>query len=154
LWKAKREAKFPMLAANAVVSKESKSIPFGQYIIKNVAGVRVAIVGFVTPGIPHWEIPDHYRGYTFDLIPEAAKRIIPEVRKKADLVVVIAHSGYERDPDRPAPTNVSQGEVRNENAMIALAEQVPQIDVILFGHTHSEVKERIINGVLLTQARN
>ena len=72
------------------------------YIFKTVAGVRIAIVGFVTPGIPRWEIPAHYKGYEFENIVEAAQRVIPEVRKQADLVVVIMHSGLGRDPDASA----------------------------------------------------
>ena len=52
LWKAKREAQFPILGAN-IEQAYSGGVPyFKPYIIKQVDGVRVAIVGFVTPGIP------------------------------------------------------------------------------------------------------
>ena len=40
----------------------------------------------------------------------------------------------------------------NENAAIAIARQVPGVDVILMGHTHREVGDLFVNGVLLTQA--
>ncbi len=151
LWKAKREAKFPVLAANLRQQYKSGVAYFGPYIIKNVAGVRVAIVGFVTPGVPRWEIPAHYRGYQFEQIVDTAKRLIPNVRKQADLVVVIAHSGLGPDPD--SGTRASTDEIPGENAMVDLAEQVPGIDVILFGHTHLELPEKVIHGVLLTQAK-
>jgi 2',3'-cyclic-nucleotide 2'-phosphodiesterase/3'-nucleotidase len=151
LWKAKGEAKFPWLAANIKQTYKSGVQHIATYIIKNVGGVRVAIVGFITPGVPRWEIPANYRGYEFELIPDAAKRVIPEVRKRADLVVAIVHSGLERDPQ----TGQSYSDqMKNENAVGALAEQVPGIDVILFGHSHREVAEKLINGVLLVQARN
>ena len=151
LWKAKREAKFPWLVANIKQMYSFGNRFFEPYIIKNVGGVRVAIVGFITPGVPRWEIPANYKGYEFELIPEAAKRVIPEVRKKADLVVAIVHSGLERDPQ----TGQSYSDqMENENAVGALAEQVPGIDVILFGHSHREVAAKVINGVLLVQARN
>jgi 2',3'-cyclic-nucleotide 2'-phosphodiesterase/3'-nucleotidase len=147
LWKVKREARFPILAAN--VKQEYGRAPqrFEPYIIKQIAGLRVAIVGFVTPAIPHVELPANYRGYEFEPIVDTARRVIPEVRKHADLVVVVAHSGL---APIPAWTDESPG----ENVMKDLAEQVPGIDVILIGHTHNEVPERIINGVLLTQAKN
>src|ERR1700732_2221938 len=82
MWKAKGESHFPWLAAN-VKQTYTSGIPYIRpYIIKNVAGVRVGIVGFVTPGIPRWEIPEHYEGYEFEPIMEAAKTVIPEVRKQ------------------------------------------------------------------------
>lgn len=152
LWKAKSEAQFPILAANIEQGYEGGPRYFKPFIIKNVGGVRVAIVGFVTPGIPRWEIPDHYTGYTFEPIVEAAKRLIPVVRKQADLVVVIAHSGL--GPDPAANEAASSDQIPGENVMYALAEQVPGIDVILFGHTHREVKELLVNGALLVQAKN
>ncbi len=147
LWKVKREARFPILAANVKQQYDRAPQRFEPYIIREIAGVRVAIVGFVTPAIPHAELPANYRGYEFEPIVDAARRVIPEVRKRADVVVVLAHSGL---APVPAWTDESPG----ENAMKELAEQVPGIDVILMGHTHNEVPERIVNGVLLTQAKN
>jgi len=152
LWKAKSEAQFPILAANVVQGYQGGPRYFRPYIIKNVDGVRVAIVGFVTPGIPRWEIPAHYTGYTFQPIVETAKRLIPVVRKQADLVVVITHSGL--GPNPVPGQEASSDEVPGENEAYALAEQVPGIDVIMFGHTHREVKELMVNGVLLVQAKN
>jgi 2',3'-cyclic-nucleotide 2'-phosphodiesterase / 3'-nucleotidase len=102
--------------------------------------------------VPRWEIPANYRGYQFEPIVETAKRVISEVRKQADLVVVIAHSGLGPDPETRQES--AGDEISGENAMIALAEQVPGIDVIFFGHTHQEVPEQMIHGVLLTQPRN
>jgi len=153
LLRAKREAKFPILAANVrqEYPPDSNSY-FRPYSMKTSAGVRVAIVGFVTPGIPRWELPVNYKGYQFEPIVDAARRVIPEARKQADLVVVIAHSGLEKDPDTGRPFDATQ--LPGENAMYALATQVPGIDVILFGHSHQELSEKIINGVLLVQAKN
>ncbi|MGH9815098.1 MAG: bifunctional metallophosphatase/5'-nucleotidase [Candidatus Acidiferrales bacterium] len=151
LLKAKSEAKFPWLAAN-IEGPRSGNEHFGSHIIKEVAGVKVGIVGFITPGVPRWEIPAHYRGYRFHPIVETAHRVIPEVRKQVDLLVVIAHSGLEREAQTGEAREADQ--IPGENAIWALAEQVPGIDVILYGHSHREMPEKIINGVLLTQARN
>ncbi len=152
LWKAKREARFPILAANVKQEYVNGAGHFESFIIKKAGGVRVGIVGFVTPGIPRWEIPAHYKGYEFEQIVASAKRVIPEVRKQADLVVVIAHSGL--GPDPAANQQSGSDEISGENAILALAGQVPGIDVILFGHTHREVAQQMVNGVLLAQARN
>jgi 2',3'-cyclic-nucleotide 2'-phosphodiesterase/3'-nucleotidase len=151
LRKAKSESKFPWLAAN-IRQKFTRGVEyFPPYLIKNVAGVRVGIVGFITPGVPRWEIPENYRGYEFEQIVDAARRVVPEVRKQVDLLVVIAHSGLERDPQTgEAPAD----QISGENAMWALAEQVPGIDVILYGHSHREMPQLMVNGVLLAQARH
>ncbi len=154
LWKVKSEAKFPILAANLrqTYTRKDGVKYFRPYVIRKIAGFRVGIVGFITPEVPRWEVPENYRGYEFEQIVDAARRVIPEVRKQVDLLVVIAHSGLGRELDAATPpaTDESPG----ENAMAALAEQVPGIDVILFGHTHLEVPEKFVNGVLLAQAKN
>jgi 2',3'-cyclic-nucleotide 2'-phosphodiesterase/3'-nucleotidase len=146
LWKVKREARFPILAANVKQKYANAPKRFEPYIVKEVGGVRVAIVGFVTPAIPHVEIPANYAGYEFEPIVDAARRVISEVRKRSDVVIVVSHSGLPSDPPW-------SDELSGENAMLELAQQVPGIDVILFGHTHGELAERTINGVLLTQPR-
>ncbi len=152
LWKAKGEAHFPILAANIKQTYASGPQHFDPYIIKNVAGVRVALVGFVTQSIPHWEIPANYKGYEFESIVTAARRVIPEVRKQADVVVVMANSGLGPDPDDKTPPEFI--DIPGENQVLELAKQVPGIDVILFGHTHNQLAERMVNGVLLVQAKN
>lgn len=151
LWKAKRESKFPWLAANLRQTYKSGVEHIEPYIVKTLGGVRVGIIGFVTPGVPRWEIPANYRGYEFEPIVESARRIVPIVRQQADLVVVIAHSGIERDPKTG---EAFADQMTGENAVWALAEQVPGIDVILFGHTHRELAEKIIGGALLVQPKN
>jgi 2',3'-cyclic-nucleotide 2'-phosphodiesterase/3'-nucleotidase len=151
LRKAHREANFPWLAANLRDTYNSGPEYFPPYVIKDVDGVRVAIVGFVTPAVPHWEIPAHYRGYQFESIVETARRIVPELRRKADLVVAIVHSGLDRDPK----TGREYNEIYpSENVAWELAEQVPQIDVLFYGHTHLEMPELFVHGVLMAQAKN
>jgi 2',3'-cyclic-nucleotide 2'-phosphodiesterase/3'-nucleotidase len=152
LWKAKRESNFPWLAANLRQTYRSGGPYIRPYMIKTIAGVRIAIVGFVTPGVPRWEIPTHYKGYAFESIVDAARRVIPEVRRQADLVVVIMHSGLDRDPETGQAAGLDQ--IPGENVAWELAEQVPGIDLIFFGHTHRELAEKMTNGVLLAQAKN
>jgi 2',3'-cyclic-nucleotide 2'-phosphodiesterase/3'-nucleotidase len=78
--------------------------------------------------------------------------VIPEVHKQADLVVVIMHSGLDRDP---ATGKIFEGQENlGENAAWELAEQVPGIDMIFYGHTHSEMADLTVNGVLMAQAKN
>ena len=152
MWKAKSESHFPWLAANLKETYTGGVKYIRPYIIKKISGIRVGIVGFVTPGVPRWEIPSHYAGYTFEPIVDAARRVIPEVRAKSDLVVAIVHSGLDRDPQtgRIFPGQ----EIRGENAAWELAENVPGIDVLFYGHTHQEMPKLVVNVVLMAQAKN
>ncbi|MHB8487141.1 MAG: bifunctional metallophosphatase/5'-nucleotidase [Candidatus Acidiferrales bacterium] len=152
MWKAKRESHFSWLAANLKQTYTSGVPYFQPYIIKKVGGVRVGIVGFVTPGVPHWEIPSHYRGYTFEPIADAARRVIPEVRAKCDLLVAIVHSGLDRNPKTGEP--FSGYTLNGENAAWELAQSEPSIDVLFYGHTHQEMPQLMVNGVLMAQAKN
>jgi len=155
MWKAKTESHFPWLAAN-IKQTYAPSDPgyIAPYTILTVDGVRVAIVGFVTPGVLRWELPENYQGYEFRPILDAAKEIIPEARKKSDLLVVIMHSGIDHDPDHPERAINHDPRVQNENAALEIAESVPGIDLIFYGHTHLEKPELKVNSVLLAQAKN
>lgn len=153
LSKVRTEAKFPLLAANLRPTIAGRN-PAGidPYVIRTVAGVRVGIIGLVTPGVPYWELPENYAGYEFEGIVHAAQRVVPEVRAKSDLVVLIVHAGLTRDP--LTGKTLSDDRLAGENAVGAVAETVPGIDVIFFGHTHLELSGRTLNGVILAQAKN
>src|SRR5438128_1319199 len=102
-------------------------------------------------GITNWENPPNYAGLEFHENLSEAKKWVPILRgkEKVDVVVIAMHMGIEEDL-RTGQINPSQ--VPNENAAIAIARQVPGVDVILMGHTHREVSDLFVNGVLLTQA--
>jgi 2',3'-cyclic-nucleotide 2'-phosphodiesterase/3'-nucleotidase len=151
--KARSEAKFPWLSANTYKTQgQGGAINYHTpYVVKEVQGVRVGILGLTTPGIPNWENPPNYEGLEFRETVSEAKKWVPILRdkEKVDVVVITMHMGIEEDlrTGQPNPSNVP-----NENAAVAIARQVPGVDVILMGHTHREVSDLIVNGVLLTQA--
>ena len=153
LEKARREAKFPWLSANTYNPnvKGDPSNQYTPYIIKEVNGVRVGVLGLTTPGIPNWENVPNYEGLAFKETVSEAKKWVPILRGmgKVDLVAIAMHMGIEEDL-RTGTRSPSQ--VANENAAIAIARQVPGVDVILMGHTHRDVPSLVVNGVLLTQA--
>ncbi len=152
LEKARSEAKFPWISANTYKSGSDQT-HYQPYLIKEVAGVRVAILGLTTPGVPVWENPSNYPGLEFrDPVGEASKWV-PIIRdqERADLVVVAMHMGIEEDL-RTGETNPAQ--VANENRALAVARGVPGIDLIFMGHTHREIPSLFVNGVLLTQANH
>ncbi len=150
LEKARSEARFPWLSANTY-NKGTATTHYTPYIVKDVDGVRIGVLGLTTPGIPNWENVPNYEGLEFKETVSEAKKWVPILREqeKVDLIAITMHMGIEEDL-RTGTTNPSQ--VANENAAIAIARQVPGIDVILMGHTHRDVPSLVVNGVLLTQA--
>ncbi|MGB7926485.1 MAG: 5'-nucleotidase C-terminal domain-containing protein [Pyrinomonadaceae bacterium] len=150
LEKARGEAKFPWISANTY-RKGTEQTQYEPYVVKEVGGVRVGILGLTTPGIPNWENAENYAGLEFRESVAEAKKWVALLREKerVDLIVVGMHMGLERDL-RTGEMRV--GLVPNENAAVSIAEQVPGVDVILMGHTHRDEPSLYINGVLLTQA--
>jgi 2',3'-cyclic-nucleotide 2'-phosphodiesterase (5'-nucleotidase family) len=152
LEKARSEAKFPWLSANTY-DKGKQQPHYKPYIIKEVAGVRIGILGLTTPGIPNWDNPPNYAGLEFHEPVTEAQKWVPILRdqEKADVVVIAMHMGLEEDL---RTGEVSPGQVPHENEAILIAKEVPGVDVIFMGHTHRDVPSVYINGVLLTQANH
>ncbi len=150
LEKARSEAKFPWLSANTY-DKGTAKTHYKPYIIKEMAGVRVGILGLTTQGVPTWENAPNYAGLEFHEPLLEAKKWVPVLRGKerADVIVIAMHMGLEEDL---RTGELNPGQVVNENQAIAIAKQVPGIDVIFMGHTHRDVPSLVVNGVLLTQA--
>jgi 2',3'-cyclic-nucleotide 2'-phosphodiesterase/3'-nucleotidase len=170
LEKARSEAKFPWLSANSY-DKGTDHPHYTPYIVKEVNGVRIGVLGLTTPGIPNWENLPNYEGLEFHETVSEAQKWVPILREKenVDVVVITMHMGIEEDLRTGTP---NPAQVPNENAAIAIARQVPWVDVILMGHTHRDVPSLTVNtnylvkegfgslqhveyydqGVLLTQA--
>lgn len=148
--KARGEAKFPWLSANTYDTGKQQP-HYKPYIVKEVAGVKIGILGLTTPGIPNWDNPPNYAGLEFHEPLVEARKWVPILRdqEKVDVVVIAMHMGLEEDL---RTGEVSPGQVLHENEAIAIAKEVPGVDVIFMGHTHRDVPSVYINGVLLTQA--
>lgn len=154
LEKARRDAIFPVLAAN-VTRAGSDEPAFQPYVLRDVGPVRVAIIGAVTPGVTIWDRPHVEGRLDFGDIVAAFRRYVPEVRGRgADLVIAAIHSGLGGD-GLHGPTFTGYGPETGlppENVGLALAEQVPGIDVVLAGHSHKAVEGLEAHGVLFAQA--
>lgn len=110
---AEKQADFPFLSANTLETRSGRPA-FKPYTLVKVGALTVAIVGFTTPWIPHWEEPRNYEGLRFEDIVATAKTVIPQLKAKgrADLVIVAMHSGLGK----------VDGRVGDENAALRLAE--------------------------------
>lgn len=85
-------------ATNSDESKDWKTWKgYAPYVIKDFGGVKVAVIGFGNPNIPTWDIPANWEGIYFANIIDTYKHYEPEMKEKADMIVVAAHSGVNSD---------------------------------------------------------
>jgi len=140
---------FPMVNANIVVDDgkgkpdEAKNV-FTPYVIldrtfTDEAGaphkLKVGVIGFVPPQVMNWDRQNLLGKVAALDITATAKKLIPRLKAEgADIVVVIAHSGFER----------GETVFFAENAVARLAE-IPGVSAILFGHSHGEFPGRFFN---------
>jgi len=152
LEKARSEAKFPWLSSNTY-EKGTDQTKYQPYIVKEVSGARVGILGLTTPGVPVWENTQNYKDLDFrEPVNEASKWVsVLRDKERVDVVVIAMHMGLEEDL---RTGEINPGQVSNENRAVAIAKQVPGVDAIFMGHTHRDVPALVINGVLLTQANH
>lgn len=124
-----RECDFPILGANII--RVSDGQPYLKpYEILNRGGVKVAILGMITPAIPTWLPERLWSGLYFEDMEKSAKKWMKIIKEKEspDVIVGVFHAG--KDAIRVA-------EKYNENASVTIAKQVPGFDVIMVGHDHA-----------------
>jgi 2',3'-cyclic-nucleotide 2'-phosphodiesterase (5'-nucleotidase family) len=146
LERAREQAEFPFLSAN-VLREDRGELAFQPYAVFEQGPIRVGVLGLITPNVPGWEKPEYYRGLVFEPMDEAARRWVPVLREKenCDVVVVLAHSGFEQDPDSGQADGTA-----HENFVWRLT-AIPGIDVLLTGHTHEDIPPRLVRGVFVAQ---
>ncbi len=108
------QARFPVLGANVKGLKGLKP-----YVVKNLQGMRIAIIGVVTPDTPVTTHPRNVVGLTFSTPESAVRKYIRELKGRADIIIVLSHCGFQADKE--------------------LAARVPGIDVIVGGHSHTKI---------------
>lgn len=138
------EVDCPVLGANIVDTKTG--LPYVKpYTIIERDGVKVAVLGMLTPAIPNWLEEDLWSGLKFEDIRQSARKWIAYLRKneKPDVIVGLFHSGWDGGIVTPQYM---------EDAVKATAEGVDGFDLIFFGHDHrarrAEVKGPDGNTVL------
>jgi 2',3'-cyclic-nucleotide 2'-phosphodiesterase/3'-nucleotidase len=132
---------FPWLAANAVNTTTGEPY-FEPYTIIEKAGVKIAILGLITPGIPHWLPENIWEGIEFEDMIETAIKWVPIIQQKEnpDLLIGLFHSGV--DYTYGGETKETY---RNENASQLVAEQVPGFDIVFVGHDHAGWNFKTVN---------
>ncbi|MCU0363143.1 MAG: bifunctional metallophosphatase/5'-nucleotidase [Bacteroidales bacterium] len=133
------EYKFPLLAANAVHTSSGEPY-FKPYAIITRKGVRIAVLGLITPAVPTWLPDELYSGISFMDMTETARKWMPVIqREKPDLIIGLFHSGWDRS------RNISEEGINDENGSVSVAYNVPGFDIIFNGHDHRTANEFFVN---------
>jgi 2',3'-cyclic-nucleotide 2'-phosphodiesterase/3'-nucleotidase/5'-nucleotidase len=152
LRRALQSASFPFLAANLrLIGREARRPIVRPYRIVRRGGWRVGIVGGTTPGSMVWD-RTHLQGrVTIGDVVAGVRHGVAAVRAQgADLVIVVLHTGL----DGPSSYDTVATGLPSENVAARVAHEVPGVDLIVYGHSHRELADTTINGVLLQQPRN
>jgi 2',3'-cyclic-nucleotide 2'-phosphodiesterase (5'-nucleotidase family) len=142
-------ANFPLLAANAWRPSGTRAFPALTMLVRE--GARIAIVGATTPGAMVWD-RDHLTGRVEirDIVPETRRAVDSARALGADVVIVTVHSGL----GEPSSYDTVASGLPSENVTARIAREVAGVDMIVFGHSHREVRDTTINGVLVVQPKN
>ena len=144
------KAAFPFVAANV---RDARGRPFvAPYTLIDRRGVRIAVIGGTTPGSMLWD-RDNLReaGLTVTDIVASVRSTVAEVkRRKADVVVVLLHSGL----DGAATYDTVATGLPSENVAARVPREIDGINLVVYGHSHAELVDSTINGALLVQPRN
>ena len=138
LMKLKGLAEFPILGANIVHENTTKS-DFDPYVIYTMEnGLKVGIFGLGTDETKYKSSPKNTVGIEFTDAVATGKKMVAELQNKTDIIIALVHLG-----DDASSVNTSD----------KLAMEVPGIDLIVDGHSHTLLKEgKLVNGTLIVQA--
>ena len=103
---------------------------FDPYIIREYDGVKVAIMGIGNPGVPNWDVPENWEGIYFANPIETYEHYEAEMLEKADLIVLMSHSGIDIEGD-------------GTGYMRQLISTHDSIDLVFSGHEHRDGVTRI-----------
>ena len=134
-----KELNCPTLGAN-VINTETGKPYVTPYIILHRQGVKIAILGLLTPAIPNWLTEDLWKGMRFDNMVKSAKYWMEHLQKveKPDVIIGLFHSGKEG--------GITTDEYE-EDASIRVAKEVPGFDLVFYGHDHTRNNDIVTNDI-------
>ena len=125
--KMQRElAQFPMLSANIYERGERMFAPYKIFILGDV---RVGVMGLTSEDTDKMVSPEHVKNIEFRSAIAEATKVVPEVRRQADVVIAATHMGYYENGNHGTQ---AVGDVE-------MARAVNGIDLVVGGHTHTPV---------------
>lgn len=136
----RNQCKFPWIAAN--IGKFAKP-----YILKQVKGKKVAILGVVTHVTPFWDEHQYTRSLSFSDAYTAACYWVQHIKEAehADIIILSYHGGFTNHPENGVPFAQNNGENQGNELLT-----IPGVDILITGHQHLEISS-IVNGIPVIQ---
>lgn len=131
------QCQFPVLGANIIqVSDEQPYLK--PYEIIEREGIKIAVLGMITPAIPTWLPETLWKGLYFADMEQTARKWMPIIqeKEKPDIIIGLFHAGKE--------ARTVAGKYR-EDASAEIAERIPGFDIIMMGHDHRRYCGKIAN---------
>jgi 2',3'-cyclic-nucleotide 2'-phosphodiesterase/3'-nucleotidase len=128
-----KEINFPWLAANAINTTTNEPY-FKPYTTIERGGLKIAVLGLITPAIPQWLPEKIWSGMRFDDMIETAQKWVKKIREteQPDLMIGLFHAGVDY-----AYNDQNENTYKNENASRLVAEKVDGLDLVFVGHDHA-----------------
>lgn len=130
------QCNFPILGANIIDTKTGNPY-LKPYQIFEIDGIKVAVLGMITPAIPVWLPENLWRGLQFDDMEATAEKWVRflQEEEQPEVIIGLFHSGK-------APKQMGK---YLDNASYLVAENIPGFDVVMYGHDHARSCEVIEN---------
>lgn len=131
------DCRFPVLGAN-IIDTSTGNTHFKPYEVLERDGVKIVVLGMITPAIPVWLSENLWKGLRFDDMEDTARKWMKIIREKEnpDLVIGIFHAGQDA---------LLMGGKYRENASLQVAQNVPGFDIVLMGHDHARELKKVVN---------
>ena len=120
-----QEASFPFLCANCADATGAVPGYLKPYAVKDLGIVKLAMIGLILPTAASIIKDTSIAGLHFLPLAETVRKYLPEMKQKADLMIAVTHVGLE--------PLIPEGDR-------ALATAVPELDVIVGGHSHTALR--------------
>ena len=142
LLELKEKAKFPFLGAN-IVKKDGSKSEFQEYVIKEFEGLKIGMFGLSTEETVYKANPTFFKDIEFSSPIETAEKMVKKLQdEKVDVIIALSHLGLDQESKNAGATLSSD-----------VAEKVKGIDLIVDGHSHTELPEgKLVGDTLIVQA--
>lgn len=104
------------------------------YIILEKNGLRIGIIGMITPNITRWDAVN-LKGWQVSDPLEETRKLLKELRSQSDVLIGVYHMGLSNEYGTP------------NSGVTDILKHCPEFDLMIAAHEHREVSGQLIGGV-------